>query len=402
MAPKPNNYRPVILHLLPTLEPDGGELQLLHNLQQFSRSKFEHVVVYIRPSEELLPAFEKLGLRVVCLDPKGRSWFIKRAFKLARFLRKNNVALIHTTNAEADKLGAVAGFLARVPIAATLNSIAYDDEWFKKSSGLAIWKLWYMKYTRKFALRLFVKKYNAVSGAVEKSFGKSLGLSQKKIEVIYRGVDTKRYERRPEPRVQPGNDGAYPRMLTVGRLVGEKGHRFAIEAMVKIRQRYPNAELHIAGMGYMRDTMKKQISDLQLADSVKLLGHRSDIPNLLRGADIFVFPSLSEGCPNALLEAMAVGLPCVAAASDAVAEILTDHKNALLTELRDSSTIAEAVLSLADDREKAEALGEAAADLISSRFSIKQSAEALEKFYSQILELPERIPAKQASSVVTK
>lgn len=395
MTSESTKKSPVILHLVPTLQPSGGELQLLNNLRHFDHSKFEHIVVYLRPLAQLLPEFERLGLRVECLDPGGKSGYLRKAFRLWRFARTNRLSLIHTTNAEADKLGGLVGFLAGVPVVSTLNAIAYDDDWFKRFSGLNIWKLRYMKYTRKLALRLFVKRYNAVSAAVKNSFVNSVGLSPDRIEVIYRGVDTRRFPKRSAKKFRPTGDRVFPRILTVGRLVGEKGHRFGIDAMRAIRRGHPNAELHIAGRGHMRASIEKQISELKLDDAVKLLGRRSDIPDLLSESDIFLFTSFSEGCPNALLEAMAVGLPCVAAASDAVLEIMTDQANGLLIPPGDADAISHAVLSLADDREKAIALGDAAADLIASRFTITRSAKALEDFYSRILKLPERIPAAQ-------
>lgn len=389
--------RPTIVHLIPTIVGNGGgETQLAQNLEFLDRDRLEHIVVYIRPpsttsyvrpsSKPMMNRFERMGVRVECIDPEGKHGFLRRALRLWKFIRSNNVKLIHTTNAEADKLGGFAGFLARVPVAATLNSVGYTDEWYQSLPGVNIWKMRYMKFSRKLALRLFVDRFNAVSTIAKTSFAETLGLPEDKIDVIYRGVDLERFPERTEWPAWPRKEGPFPRILMVGRLVNEKGQRYAIDAMPTILKEFPNAHLQIVGQGYLTDSLNQQISDLGIEDAVTLSGYRPDIPQLLHDADIFLFPSLSEGCPNALLEAMAVGLPCVAAESEAAKEIITSGENGILTPLRDGDAIAEAVMSITRDPQCARRLGNAAARHIADHFSIRRATLALEDFYVRMRE----------------
>ena len=376
--------RPVVLHLIPTLPPDGAEIQLLLNIGQFDSDRFDHLVVYVRPPSTLLRAFQDAGANIVCLDPENKHGFVVRVFKLRRLIRDRRVSLIHTTNAEADKLGAIAAFLTRVPVIATLNTTAYNADWLKNNPALNVWKLRYMKLTRKVVLRLFVRRFNAVSVFVKTSFEKSLGLPSAKIDVIYRGVDLDAFPRRKYSAVAQAANAPFPRLIAVGRLIGEKGHQYIIDALPLIRRSYPSATLQIAGDGYLAGFLRERATQHGLDSAVEFLGYRADISELLRAADIFVFPSIVEGCPNALLEAMAVGLPCVAADIGPVREIISDGQNGLLTKPSDATAIADAVIQLAGDRKRLRDLGEAAASHVAAAFDIKRAARQLEELYSRV------------------
>jgi glycosyltransferase involved in cell wall biosynthesis len=132
---------------------------------------------------------------------------------------------------------------------------------------------------------------------------------------------------------------------------------------------------------------------------VEFLGYRSDIPELLAAADIFLLPSIIEGCPNALLEAMAVGLPCIASDSGPVPEIITHGRDGVLTRPRDTDAITEAVIGVAGDPECAARLGNAAAERIASAFTIQTAVGALERFYAHALEV--EAPSREPSAEVT-
>jgi glycosyltransferase involved in cell wall biosynthesis len=256
-----------------------------------------------------------------------------------------------------------------------------------------------MKLSRKVVLRLFVRRYNAVSTFVKESFKNSLGLPPGKIDVTFRGVDRATFRRRSDQKRSVEQGGVGPRLITVGRLVGEKGQQYIIDAMPAIRREFPGARLQIAGDGYLAQTLKDRVRDHGLEGAVEFLGYRSDIPELLAAADIFLLPSIIEGCPNALLEAMAVGLPCIASDSGPVPEIITHGRDGVLTRPRDTDAIAEAVIGVAGDPECAARLGNAAAERIASAFTVKTAVGALERFYARALEV--EVPGREPSAEVT-
>lgn len=122
----------------------------------------------------------------------------------------------------------------------------------------------------------------------------------------FEDVDVDREKKRAELGVKPDQVV----FLNVGELIDRKNHKVLLQAMKKLSN--PQAILLIAGDGEKKEELKKDIHDLQLEKNVKLLGYRTDVKELLKAADCFVFPSYQEGLPGALMEAMASGLPCIA------------------------------------------------------------------------------------------
>jgi glycosyltransferase involved in cell wall biosynthesis len=113
-------------------------------------------------------------------------------------------------------------------------------------------------------------------------------------------------------------------VVAVGNLYPVKGHRFAVEALALLRERHPRLHLAIAGRGDLAEALRQQAEERGVAARLHLLGLRADISNVLAGADAFVLPSLSEGLPLALLEAMFSGCPIVASDVGEVRAVLGD------------------------------------------------------------------------------
>jgi glycosyltransferase involved in cell wall biosynthesis len=159
-------------------------------------------------------------------------------------------------------------------------------------------------------------------------------------------------------------------LLSVGRLVYQKGHEFLIDAMPSILQRYPTAKAVICGDGNRLQSLTAQIRQLGLADSVLLLGNRPDIQRYLNSADIFVLPSRWEGLPVALLEAMGMGLPVVATRVEGVEEVIQDGKQGLLVPPEDSAALAAASLELMGAPETRSQMGTAARRRVEEHYTV--------------------------------
>jgi glycosyltransferase involved in cell wall biosynthesis len=123
----------------------------------------------------------------------------------------------------------------------------------------------------------------------------------------------------------------------VGRLHEQKGHKFLLQAFAKVRNR---AHLTIVGDGRLRDELMILAANLEISDRVSFLGARADIHEFLSAIDVFIMPSLWEGQPIALLEALAIGKPCIASAVDGIPEIIIDGINGYLVNPRDVETLA--------------------------------------------------------------
>lgn len=214
-----------------------------------------------------------------------------------------------------------------------------------------------------------------------------LGYPPAKVRVIRNGVDVAswpvsrldRARKRLELRL-PATDIL---VGTVGRLDEQKGHATLIEACRQLARKAP-VRCAIIGDGPRRKELQKLIRERELEQSVWLLGERDDVVQWLSAFDVFALPSLWEGLPNALLEAMAFGLPVVASNVDGVAEAVEDGKSGLLVPARNPAALAAALLRLASDPPLRARLGEAARKLIAERFTLPRMISEYEGAYEAL------------------
>jgi len=171
----------------------------------------------------------------------------------------------------------------------------------------------------------------------------------------------------------------------VGRLVHQKGHKYLLEAMVRIKARFPGSMLLIVGDGPLKGELTAYARDRGLGKDVIFAGSRMDIPDLLSAMDIFVFPSFREGLGNALLEAMAAGKPIIATDVAPMREIINSEEVGILVPPKDSDALASAIEVLMSDRVRAEALGGAARRRALSFFDIKNTIDKYTGLFEDIM-----------------
>ena len=163
---------------------------------------------------------------------------------------------------------------------------------------------------------------------------------------------------RAEARAALGLETEGPVIVTVGRLAAEKGHDVLIDAAERLAGDWPGLRVLIAGEGAGHDKLQQRIDEARLGDCVRLLGQVQDVAHLLRAADVFAFPSRREGTPFALLEAMARGVPVVAARFGGADEIVVSGENGLLVAQDDPAGLADAIAGLLRDAAHAQELAE--------------------------------------------
>ncbi len=217
----------------------------------------------------------------------------------------------------------------------------------------------------------------AISSKVADALGEA-GVSRDHLRIIPSGVDCDHFHRASSSereaaraRLDIGHDDFL--MGAVGMLEERKGHRFLLEAVATVcRERAAASPIKcaIAGDGAMRDQLAKLAAELGIGGHFLLLGRIGDSRELLDALDLFVFPSLKEGLGVALLEAMACGLPVVATRAGGIVDIVDDDRNGLLVPPGDSTSIANAIASLANDLPRRLQLGSAARERIGADFSM--------------------------------
>jgi glycosyltransferase involved in cell wall biosynthesis len=225
---------------------------------------------------------------------------------------------------------------------------------------------------------------NSMAGA---EFAADRGASPERIAVIRNGRRTGAYSDVASNDLRDELDVSVdgPIVGTVGRLVERKGHRDLLSAWPGIRRRHPDARLLIVGDGPERDSLTRHAAELGCRDSVRFLGVRDDVPELLDLIDLFVFPSHYEGLPGALLEAMAAGLPIVTTPVDGNAELVTNYETGLHVSVRAPSEIEWAVVRLLENPSLSASLGDAAGARARAEFTVDRMVDEFERFYDRLV-----------------
>ena len=373
-----------ILHVIDTLAPGGTEFQLVRTLQRLDAHAFRSTVCVLRTPAGLPwiaadRAPHTLGL-------KHNMDYVSGVRRLVQLIRTVRPTVVHTYLFNATLIGRIAGRLTGRPVITTLVNTPYEPSWRVDDRTLIWWKVEAVRAVDA-ATAVWTTRFVANSHAVKASAVRYLGVSPDRITVIYRGIDliwsTVSAEQIAATRLALGWQEADPLIVAVGRLVPQKGHRYLVEAMETVAKAIPRARLAIAGDGRLRGQLEERLRSLKQGTVVRLLGNRDDIPSLLAAADIFVLPSLSEGFPNALLEAMSQGKPCIASALPAVREI-AGADGALLVRPESSGALAEAIVTLAADGARRRRLGVTARQR-AQLFDLDRSARQVEDVYRGLL-----------------
>jgi glycosyltransferase involved in cell wall biosynthesis len=211
------------------------------------------------------------------------------------------------------------------------------------------------------------------------------GFPAERIHVIANGVDTVTF--RPEVAVESATPlpiGEGLMVVYTGRLIEAKGLLGLVDAWPLLLREVPDAHLALVGSGPLEAELRRRASPPPLAGRVHLTGEVSDVRPYLRAATAFVFPSWAEGLPNALLEAMAMGLPCVASDIAPIANMLTHGEEGLLVPVKSPEDLAGALARILKEPALAARLGRAARKRVEAEFSLERAVDALETLYREL------------------
>jgi glycosyltransferase involved in cell wall biosynthesis len=216
----------------------------------------------------------------------------------------------------------------------------------------------------------------AVSDDVATSIRERIRPARGHLHTIPNGVAVERYEGATPAGIRDelGIPAAAFLVVCVAKMLEQKGHRYLVEALRSSELR--NAPLHavLVGDGPLREAIHEDARGAGVLDRLHFVGNRSDVPSVLAAADAFVLPSLWEGLPMALLEAMAAGLPLVATAVAGTRQVVTDGRHGLLVPPGDSSALASALGRLKRDPELRDRLGASARGHVRAEFSVQAQA----------------------------
>jgi glycosyltransferase involved in cell wall biosynthesis len=378
-----------VLHVVDTLGTGGAEQQLAAFLRRSDPQRFGHAVCVLTAGGRFQHDLLRERIPVYSLGHRARGRAAAWAVQLRRLVQALHPDVLHATLFWPGVIARLVGRWSRIPVITSLVNTTYEPEWRWDNPRLTPWKVWAVRALDRATARLEGTWYVAITESVKASAVRQLGIPPERIAVIPRGLAPEEWAGqgdRARIRQALGWGDAYPVILTVGRLVPQKGQQYAIRAMPAVVGRFPTARLVIVGEGRLRRALEDQARGLGMAGHVCLLGERDDVGRLLQAADIFVFPSLFEGLGNAVLEAMASGRPCVCSDIPPLREVTDGGRVAVLVEPRSPAGLAAALTRLAEDPAGAQALGRQAQAWVRARYDIRRVVASLEAFYQRVVD----------------
>lgn len=382
-----SNGRPLIAHVLFRFDTGGLENGVANLINRLPTSLYRHAVIALTEITDFKHRVLPADVTYVALkkSPGPGARMLPAMWQVLRLLQPT---VVHTRNLAALEMQPAA-WAARVPV--RIHSEHGRDVGDLDGGNR---KLQYLR-------RLyspFVHRYVALSGELQRYLLGPVGLAEARVDRICNGVDAERF--RPRSGVRPtvpdspfdGTDLWW--IGTVGRMQEVKNQTLLAKAFCRALQIMPAmrdfARLVMVGDGPLRKEAHDVLAHAGAESLAWLPGERNDVPEVMRMLDAFVLPSQAEGISNTVLEAMASGLPVVATNVGGNAELVTDDVTGWLVPPQNVESMAQALVRLASDRERARAMGLAGRLDVERRFSLDAMVAAYQRVYDS--EISKRRP----------
>jgi glycosyltransferase involved in cell wall biosynthesis len=363
----------------------GAESMLLNLCLAQQRAGCENSLAMFdnqhQPNTELYEQAWRAGLKVYPIRCRGRAdWFALR--HIGALIRSNSVDLIHTHGYKANLYGYLAArFENRLAVATCHN-------WVGGTPALGIYN-----HLDRLVLRKF-RAIAAVCDEVEENLV-SWGIPRHKIRAIANGVDTAASEAAGPARF-PGIGIVSGKVIgMVARLDLQKGFEYLLLALRELCNYVDGLALILVGEGPDRVAIERRVQQLGLQQNVLLAGRRKDMPEVYAAIDMFVLPSLNEGLPMTVLEAMAAAKPVIATRVGALPSVIRDGETGLLVPPRDVAGLRDAISILLEDPYLRKRLGTQAREWACQHYTSDAMAQKYRQMYADVLKDKKSAPGAQ-------
>ncbi len=369
-----------VFHVINGLGAGGAERSLAEMLPYFLQKGITPVIIcsHLR-KEGVHRQVERMGVAVRLLE--GSSFAI-RTLALARLIRREQPALVHTTIFQSDVMGRLAAAGTGIPVLTSLVNTSYDP--VRLSDPNVRWsRLRVVQAVDGITARHLTTWFHALTYAVRDSSSAALGIDSRRVTVVGRGRDLARLgettpARRRRVRASLGLTDVNEVLLNVGRQEYQKGQKYLLQAVNRVLCERPQAVALIAGReGNATAELQEIHAQLPTRERIRFLGHRDDVPDLLCAADLFVFPSLFEGMGGAVIEALGMGVPVIASRIPSLQEVVSDRETATLVEPGSVESLAAAIFSLLEDETTRSRYSEQARRAFLARFTLERTANQM-------------------------
>ncbi|MBN1466501.1 glycosyltransferase [candidate division KSB1 bacterium] len=359
-----------VLQLVEGFNFGGAETKLLELVKHMDDDRFETTVISLGLGNEIEELFHQLDCRVMTFQRQKQVDF-SLLRRVRNFIRDERIDIVMTTLFYADVLGALAGHSSGAKGVFSWETIS-SPKW------LTPHRLWSYRYAIRNADRVI-----SVSKATAEWLVEKRKVAADKVMIIPYGVNLDKFNPHIKS-IQRKDIGLQEDDIIVGqvsRLDEQKGHTFLINAAPIIIAQQPRVKFVLVGDGPLRLELMHKIDQMGLHDYFIFLGFRRDVPDLLPLFDLFVLPSLYEGLPNVVLEAMACGLPVVATPVDGTKEAVVDGQTGILVPVGDPYRLANSILSVISNEQLKKRLGMKGRRRVEDEFSLDDQVNRFECLY---------------------
>lgn len=372
-----NDGKTRILHVVGRFGVGGYERQQAELIKRLPSERYTQTVATMEKSGPFLAEVEERGIEVI--EFPFTSFYNRNAFRqyraLARLVRDRKIQIAHCHEFYSVIFGTVGcrlGGLRKIVVGR--GNMGDQHSRMQRTVQMLCYKL----DAAIIPNALMVKKR-----LIEHE-----GVPARKMVCIHNGIDIERFHPRPRNEELAASLGIPPGarvMGIVGTMRALKDHKTFLRAGAIIRRQFPDVHLLLVGGGELRADLERLAEELSIAQATTFAGERSDVPDLLALMNVFILTSETEGLPNAVLEAMATGLPVVATSVGGVPELVLDGETGYLIPVHNPELLAEKVMHLLGEPKLAETMGATARAMAVERFSCERFVAEMELLYQRVI-----------------
>ncbi len=362
------NKKLQVLRVVIGLNQGGVQQGVLNLSRSLDSERINLIACAIENGGLIAEEIKGNGTKVIVLGYKRQP--IKTIIALVKLIKQHNIDIVHASSYHPSLYGRIAAILAGVPVIMSYEHVIFDT--YRPIRALL-----------NKCLNFWTHAYTAVGLGVANQVLDWYGYQKKKVVVIHNGVDSEKFSpalNKSDCKKILGLDDDALVVGMVGRLDLEKGHQFFFDAIHQVNKNYKIQWLVVGG-GRADSAIIEAAKNAGVYDKIKFLGVRRDINVCMRAIDIFCFPTLQEGFPNVLLEAMSSACAVIASDHPGNLEVLENQVNGLVVNRANSCQIANALERYIDSPVLRERMGLAARKTIEANFSISQYGTKMTNLY---------------------
>jgi glycosyltransferase involved in cell wall biosynthesis len=339
-------------------------------IPRFDRERFNVSLVSLRKKDVSEETLESFGVDITYLH---KSKFDPATLPaLLKVIDRKQIDILHLHGYGATTFGRLAGAMRRIPTILHEHANLTDTPWFQKVADTAL------EPVTDIAL--------AVSQSTADFVIKARRIPARKVKVVYLGVPLEEFSRErsgDEIRAAREELGIAPTDCAIGtvtRLHESKGNTYLVDAARQVLQQRPHARFFVIGEGPLREPLEQQARALALGDRFVFAGFAKDVARVVSAFDVSVFPSLWEGTPLTVFEALAMGKAIVATDADGLVDVLTNERDALIVPRRNAAALAAGLIRAIDEPQTRDRL-RAAASATGRQYDIAEFVRKMEQLY---------------------